>query len=412
MNDPVVGGSVLVLAGLLVILMIRHAEVAFAVAIASFLIPLTLWNPGFDTRPVALFAAAMQLPGLRNRVRGRQLKDHLNPWVLGAGVAITLAGTASIGWSLAPSTTVTSVAAWAATLVIAIVFTSVLSRDQIARVVGFVLVAVVAISALMFIVRFPGATAGGRARGMLSNANGLGIFCAMSLPTLLTYRKSLRWLGCAGALALLVATNSRAGTLAAVVGLGVFAFRSAAGWVRFVIATATVCVLPFVSDLLDVMGSDAPTTGLLRTNDSRSQLWALTLDTFQAHPVTGIGLGALDIVGGNSYLKMLAELGFLGAALGIVLVAAYVSAVKASTTVTAFLFTGLTSAVFESWLFAAGSLFCFLTFIMCVQDAVDEKTRDGHHLDRERPHSAVRRSSQPVGSGRRPGDPGALPRRH
>ncbi|WP_454085371.1 hypothetical protein [Georgenia sp. Marseille-Q6866] len=195
---------------------------------------------------------------------------------------------------------------------------------------------------------------GGRLRGLLENANGLGFLAfllgglAILVPT--------RWsrLSLVLSAVALMWSASRASALALVtIGLLELLRRRRYGLVAS-LAVALVLGVVVVTRLDVPMG---PLEGLLRTTDSRSSSLATALADSRTSPLWGVGLNSESSIIASSPLRALSN----GGALGLLCVALQAVLVLRASLVsgraTVFAAAGLFHSLFEGWLLSPSSPF-------------------------------------------------------
>lgn len=397
-TDPVGAAALVVVAALLLILVASSARVAFIGSLAAILTPLTIWSPsGFDTRLLALLAIGFQSLHLLSRLTSVRRHLPLDRRLTAAAIAFLVCFFLTTSfWASQPIRAIEIVGAWITLLFGFYVFARRLGPPEMIRLLYSFIAAVIMISCLFIVLGFPDAYAGGRARGIMFNANGLGILCALVAPRLLCDRRIVVRALVLIPVFLTIITASRAGFLALSLGMLVVVYRSRKVWLKL---SASLLILAVIWMGIFIDWSSVQTSGdsLLRSNNSRADVWNYTLNQFELHPWLGIGAGSLDSLGGSSYFKLLAETGFVGALIGGVVLATLVRGVKPSVAVSGTLAAGLVNAAFESWLFAAGSFYCVAFFWLCL--AAQSRELDGSPNDRlvhESSDSTVRTSSQPT----------------
>ena len=359
-----------------------HPKIAWVVVVVGHLLPLTQIALPIDTRLAAIPAVAAQ--GLALMAAKGPAAHGSPPRSVAGLLAMTMVFVGSAAWSVAPARTLSAALAWILLLAALFVFSQVLSlptmRDISLRIASLVLL----LSALAVVLGAPWAFAGGRATGVLTNANGIGVLCALTVPWLLDRPRSrTRWVGLGVATLLLLMSGSRAGALGAVLGVLVVAWRSGLGRMRLLLALVSAATVWGLSGL-DFADLNF-TSSLFRTNNSREDLWVLSMEHFSDQPYRGIGFGALDLIGGSSYVKLAAELGVLGIALAIAVMAPIIRRARESSVALGTAIAGLANAAFESWLMAAGSFYSllFFTAVLTIDSGEDEShdSMGGKHAD-------------------------------
>lgn len=304
----------------------------------------------------------------------------------------------SAAWSIEPRLTWGRAATFVAMIaILALVYTIEDAPRQVAnamRLIG----AVLALGGLTMI-RFD-EVASSRYAGLFANPNTLGVAAALLFPFALERALNSRigWVRVANGLvaALLVgqaaAAASRGGILAimaAYVYLGGSHFRKSRSRTRFV-----VLMLPAVLAVAASLTVVDPQR--LSLVNSRTSLWGLFPQVFWERPIFGHGFGTTQIalapfssITGyydprgvdfhNSYFNLLSDLGIFG---GIILALFIFRAIQrrrlTQPALTSVALAGLTSAIFESWLFSVGSGVSFVFWFAVVGMAVGNHDRAPH----------------------------------
>ncbi|HSH59606.1 MAG TPA: O-antigen ligase family protein [Acidimicrobiales bacterium] len=170
------------------------------------------------------------------------------------------------------------------------------------------------------------------------------------------------------ALVLLLASGSRAAGIAVaaetLVLAGAFQRRVTRWFLRFVITAVLVAGgwLLIQSDGMSTVVE--PKSRIFRSDNSRAEQWQGALEAGSSRSVVGVGLDAYEFDAASSYFKALADLGFIGVAASAVAVRGAWRHARGSSAMRAAAVGGLTNAVFESWLFAGGSLFAVLFWLI------------------------------------------------
>lgn len=214
----------------------------------------------------------------------------------------------------------------------------------------------------------------GRYGGVFGNPNTLGVINALLLPAsfpdgtnhLSRRQKVLAYAVPALLIVQLVLAGSRGGLLAAGVGILMMELRRA----RFRERTLRLLGVGLAISAAVLI---APRLLVERLNsvDTRSSLWGLAPDLWRERPVVGGGFGVTERLLGegaatvgflsdvnfhNSYLNLLIDLGVVGVALFVpLLVVAIRRSRRHSPQLGAVVAAGAASALFESWMFSAGS---------------------------------------------------------
>ena len=284
-------------------------------------------------------------------------------WAL---LPIAVLGIASTVWSVDPGKTITSAAALLVAFMFCKAIADAISIDSLVRVVSTFAVLVVSLSVLT-LMAFPAfAFAGGRARGIFANSNGLSAFLVVATPVVLARFRGARWLVGIVALGLSIATASRAGSAAVLAELVAFYMaRKTVATKALVGISIGVAVLGLLGRAFESTGHFVPTLIVLRTNNSRADTWALGLQYFRENMVLGMGFGAIPggAIGGL-FPVLLATTGIVGSVVaGIVVICMIFSAMRAAPMYAALVAGGIVDTLFEPWLFVGGSLYCVMLWV-------------------------------------------------
>jgi O-antigen ligase len=192
----------------------------------------------------------------------------------------------------------------------------------------------------------------GRFRGVMANPNGLAAFLVVAgLLSLEARRLPLARAALCGVLLFL--TGSRSGALAFVVGLAVVAFVE---WRRRHVTAKGLALTTAFVGALTVVFLTVPFERLpWRTRDTRSDVWATSFGLVQDHAVLGLGGGAFPSESGNSYLRLLAELGVVGTAICVFALVSTMRLRSYSAPQVAVLAAMAVHMVFEGWFLVGGS---------------------------------------------------------
>lgn len=330
--------------------------------------PLLWFPPGQDTRLGVVVVAALIATRLALSPNEGGLLVSFTGWRV---LALASVATASWIWSAAPAD---SLGSGLALLAIGVLLTgwtphaALEARRILLRGGAGFLVLNMAACLL------PVGLLAGRARGLFANPNSLAVAIVLLLPLLWTSRR-YRPLALL-ALALLVASGSRAGVLAAcaeaVVGLVLWRGRRSIG--SRIVATGLLLGLAVVA--LWVLGAgvtDESSVGtasyVLRSGDSRTAIWLQALQAWQTRPWLGFGAGAYSQDTASSYVKLLTDLGLIGVGAALPLfVLQFRHFWRGSPQQAALIAGALVNAAFESWLFAGGSAFFLLYWMQMGED--------------------------------------------
>lgn len=368
--SPVVAGLIMFGAGVCVLFVAPLMVTLVALAIA-FVLPLTQLDLGVDTR---LLAPALLVPLAAKGLTARRT-SLLQHDIARRLVPLCALATASLAWSQDP--VATGVAALALIAVVACLFLVPAGSDrravlQALRWLVSVLIIVSAVAALTPLGQFAG-----RTRGIFGNANTLATLLVLAVPLLMRGRWRLL-LPLAAVLA--YSTASRAGAVAIVVGVifYVLSARTSRLIIRglailFVVVAFTAVVLT-LDPVVATSGTFVPTsvrtpvTSVFRYENSRDFEWANAMRMWREHPLIGYGFGASKIETGNSFLKLLVDLGLLGLVTALPFLLLLVRRLVASKDplVVGLTAGALVNSLFEAWLLTAGSAF-FVVFCLVIQ---------------------------------------------
>ncbi len=359
-------------------LALRNAAIALSAILVIYLVPVTVLGPmtealPFDIRILAVPFIAI-LAGLGRRNVSRRAHDVFVGFLL-----LTLLSAASAAWTESVPDTVAATVGLLIAVATWFSAARALSTCELHVVIARFLAVVLAGSAAMMVVGRLGLL-GGRLRGLLDNPNGLGIIVVLALPILWSLTRHKLPL-CAALASLLFLSASRAAAVAFLCELLILLLPLRRGMRR---AAVIVVLLLFGVTLFliasrtqggiggQIDGREANQGGILRRGDSRTRQWQGGMAAIRTSPFFGIGTGASSIeITSSSYLRLVVEGGLLAA---VVAMSALMPALRLipSNRLSAVLgIGGLTNAVFESWLFAGGSLYC-LVFWMALVGLADE----------------------------------------
>jgi hypothetical protein len=276
-------------------------------------------------------------------------------------------GFTSLLWSVNPTGTMNRSIGLLAAAVFCGAAARILSIDDITRVLatlGWLIVTACVTAWLLF----PAvAVENGRLRGLFANANGLAAFLVVISPVILVRLGRLRWPVAIALSVVCVATGSRTGCAGVAMELLVFTVAART------VATRVIALLlgGVVAGLLVLRGQDGQFFSgspipLLRSNDSRSEEWAEGLRHFHAHPLTGVGLGALPSGSIAGLIpELLATAGAIGAAIiGCFMSALIALAMRAQAMFMSLVVGAVVDVFFEPWLFAGGSMLCAVFWVV------------------------------------------------
>lgn len=204
---------------------------------------------------------------------------------------------------------------------------------------------------------------GGRARGPFDNPNSLALVLLFLTPAVCARAGRFGAWPVFLSLALIWQTGSRTALLGMCVVVVVFILGTRRPWVILlsVIATAAAAVA-WVPDLMSQAAQyGAGDASILRSNNSRSMVWEQSQFIVDREPLRGQGISSYtsEFESGSSYYALLIQLGFVGLALTLLLVA--VIAWRAKTLLdwrVATIAGAAVAGAFEGWILAPGSFFC------------------------------------------------------
>ena len=377
---------------------------------------------------IALISATV-LPSLVSADR-----NHVPvPVAFGAGfLGLILFAIASVSWSVVPSATAQKAVSLlliggAVAVAIPLWAKDTGDLERLLRVMAVSAAAAVAVGLVLAVTHvIAGFENTGRFEGLLNSANATGYWMAPLFPCLVMMaarevgaRRRVIMLSLVAAVTLaLLMSGSRAGSLAAVAGIGVGLFASgASGGIVQARRTFTVVVVAIAVALLalpglssGLRGDSASQEGFFEagTGSGRSTAWPEALVVINQRPLQGHGLGATPVIfieaqdllksGGNllgrthnSYLEAAIDLGWPGM-LWLVLLAlsGVVAALRVArrpgpdaafaTVLLAGIVGGVVEGVFESGLLAAGGLLCFpfwmvvaMAHVLLAKQAIEDR---------------------------------------
>jgi hypothetical protein len=357
----------LVLGGAAVVIGLRSPAAALCGALAALSFPLLVVGQAYNANAVRLlalpFIAALVIAAMRTEAGALPA----GTWRVTRYALPTMAvfGMLSIFWSIDQAKTANATAALIAGGAMCFAVARTLSMDQITRILAVAGWLAVAASILLFVAAPGLAVTAGRLHGVFVNANGLAAFLSIATPAMLVRLRRLSWPAGLGLLALCIPTGSRAGTAALVLELAVLLIIGRSGPAR------SAALLAGLGGGAALAMQALPTTTawtaalpLLRTNNSRADTWAEGLRLFADHPLVGVGLSAIPSTAGQ-VPQMLATGGVVGLALATIFVVAAAAGVRrAGPLYVALVVGGITDAIFEPWLFTAGSAYCVIFWLI------------------------------------------------
>jgi hypothetical protein len=206
---------------------------------------------------------------------------------------------------------------------------------------------------------------GGRVRGLTSNANLLGFYCALFVTILLLRPAGRRFMTVLGLVlggGVLVLTGSRASLVVVVVVLLFVLGRHRDVWLRVLAVAGGVSVatalVAFPSLMVD---NDAL---ILRQGNSRAESLDYALQSLQQHPWSGIGLDNELVQVASTPLRAITQAGLLGGlAVAVIYLAILVFSIRAGRGTVGFGIAMIVHSLFEGWLLSpVGPL--ALTFVV------------------------------------------------
>lgn len=364
------GVTVLLLAValLVVVLGLFRNEILIGAAIACFM-SMHLNSAMFsrmDMRPASLFLAVL-LGMARHRL---PTLGVLSEGVMPATLLYIVIGLVTIPVSVDAGITGGTLLSVAVSVLIVMFLVSAASAEEIRSSVHVVTGAVVIISIIASIGLGGEAIEAGRWRGIIDNANPMGLMAGIFFLTARPDRLKVTAIPVA---AVLLGSASRAATfgIAMVAGPAMLErfsplVRRLAGGVAIIVAVPLLHSVFFGSG--DTGGAD-----LTRTNDSRSAYWGEAVHQISLEPLTGVGPGNAPFLVPSSALRPLVEIGLLGLVpLAMVIwVTVVVLRADRSPHRNIYLFLFINGA-FEGWLFAGGSVFFMLFLLSSVLVTRDE----------------------------------------
>lgn len=381
--SPTAAGLLMFGAGVCVLIALPLTITLTTLGIA-FVLPLTQLDVGVDTR---LWAPALLVPlavkGLKARrmAPGHDIALRLVP--------LTALATASLSWSSDALATGAAVLALIAVMACLFLVPAATNSAAVLQALRWLVGALIIVSAVAAVT--PLGQLAGRSRGIFGNPNSLATLLALGVPLLMRGRWRL-FLPLAFVLA--YSTASRAGMAAIVAGV-LFYFLSARtsrliirlAAVLFAVAAFTAAILALHPVVRNTGTFTQPS--VFRYENSREFEWTAAMHMWREHPLIGYGFGASKLETGNSFLKLLVDLGLLGllSTLPILLFLARRLLVSKNPVVVGSIVAGLVSSFFEAWLFTAGSAF-FLLFCLVIQtEGLNDSDRRAHHRDPDPPAS-------------------------
>lgn len=218
-----------------------------------------------------------------------------------------------------------------------------------------------------------------RLRGVFDNANEFAAFSVLA-SCLLVGRVKRSHVRIALEVALgvmVVATGSRAALASFIVGLVVYEFgrsgRLTPQRITGILAFFGLLLIlgAFAGDLFEAAATS--NVRVARLNNSRDDEWRSSLAIIEQMLPWGAGYSALPQNPFSSYLKVLGEFGWTGALImAAFVILALKTGAKGPPTLRSLVAAGASNAVFESWLFTAGSgiaVYFWVTWVaLCIKE--------------------------------------------
>ena len=211
----------------------------------------------------------------------------------------------------------------------------------------------------------------GRFQGLIANPNGLAILVVLAVPLLSIVHPRWRFLFLAVGAVVIFETGSRGaalGLLAVAIILALpLRHRGLRSASLAAIGAAAFLVGRDIAEYVTTQPSSGQ--GVLRTEHTRQENWTATIEILKGDPLLGAGNGSLPTETGSSYLQLFAENGLVGGVLGLMAIVALLTSVRgAPASVVALVVGPLVGAIFEGWLFVAGSLYCVVFWLAVSTD--------------------------------------------
>lgn len=365
----IIGGIILILILIwLAILIMMRPVPALAVGLVLAISSLS----SFSTPVLRISIAAVLIPHFLNAVAIS--KQGRNTKLPSFTIALVYVATCflSMLWSSDALETIISASAWIILLLFIFTFRSTIDPQTIQKVIFYVLLSFFCLSVIFLLT--PLGWEAGRATGVFDNANASGIFTFLLIGLSVGMgRKFWIWVVPAGTF-LILATGSRAALLAVIV-FGIVVLLGRTDWrLRWPFIGISISVgIPLATWVWkQIQSMQTDDTSVLRTNNSRENVWGLAFEYIRLNPVLGAGYGATPRgIGSSSYLKLLAEFGFAFAWTGIALAIAYLWWSRKNIVTLGITAGTLINTIFEDWLLTAGApmLIVYLLFVMStIQD--------------------------------------------
>lgn len=344
--------------GALVIVNVSRKTNTVALTIFSLLYCMPLLNlelVPLDTRGFA--AAVLVVKILEPTFRSHYLGRHESMAIFVSLAGFIVLSVASLLWSISPSRTIEGVAGLVLLTLGVYVFANTAEWHDSLLATFRVVSLVCGLSILVVLLDPTVAFEGGRLRGIVENANGLGTLAAFAALIAAGWTRHAQYT-VPVFMVIIIASGSRGGMLAAIVGLVLLSMTSERGrasagvklfFITYVAAALLVYWYLFRPDLV-----------VLRVDDSRSGVWLDLLPYIASYWPLGSGLATLEIFSTNSFLKAGVELGLLGLVLAVSYLIVLCFVAWGDMRLVGIWAAGLVTALVESWLLAGGSYYSFL----------------------------------------------------
>lgn len=346
---------------LLLIVALYDTRILAPLSLACYAAPLL--NPAFvsfpDLRvPAGLFV--IYLAVLRSRLpRFSVLRGGMFPasFVYLFIALLVLSASLDVGNSMSKmmSTLLAIVYAW--------VLIGAAEPDEIRRAIRAITSVLVMVSIVLVVVDPSGAIEADRWRGILENANTLGIVAAFYFLSATPRSSKFSLIPLA---AVLLGSASRATAFGIGLVAGPQLLHGQSRVVRrFVAVVAILAAMPLLHAVFFSQSDSTGDKALARTNNSRADFWEAAVDEIKERPITGRGPGnETDLIVPSSVLRPMVEVGVLALVPIGMTVAVCFRVVRSPRgqmrSIFLFMFV---NGIFEGWLFAGGSMF-YVVFLL------------------------------------------------
>lgn len=342
----------------------RRPGLAMGVGVASSVLSLTQFFPNSLRYALAMSLVPHAITALYMVSNRTSPNRHLRfPAMLPVLIYVGMCLLSTL-WSLSPVQTLVSTFAWLVLFVFALTFRQVLPVQRIRSITFYILLVFFLASVLALAT--PWGWNGGRARGVFQNANAASIFVFLLAGlSIWMGKKYYRWV-----LPLCVIftflSGSRAGMLALITVVVVAFYARLSRLQKFLaLVFALLTAFPVGNAVLSFITSGKSNAILLRTDNTREDTIIQAVDFIRTHPWLGAGYRATPAgLGSSSYLKMLAEFGFLAVFAAFVLIIAYVAWSKVDPVMLGITCATLIDCAFEDWLLTAGAPMLLIFFLL------------------------------------------------